>query len=306
VTLDGSDNPVIAWLERVSGDFVLYVSRWDGNDWVRFGTNSLIVTPGNYAFGVKVVVDPDDNPVVAWYEKETSGDGDIYVKRWDGAAWEQLGTGPLDVDPAADAGWPSLALLSTGEPVVAWHEQEVAADQKDIRVKFYDGAAWQQYDNAPLDMNPAVNTQGPALAIDPSDRPVVAWSEAHDSTETHLYVVRREGNQWQPLGTGALNVYSAPTLAQGVSLAIGPDGTPFVSWMEGQAGPEWNASIYMKRFDGDQWIQVGTEVEAAPEREADQSSIAVDSLGYPLVVLRQETGSWPTTAELLVQHQNQL
>ncbi len=62
----------------------------------------------------------DGIPVIA-YSASDGTFNNISVKRWTGSSWVQLG-GFLDVNTKGNANDPSLALDSSGNPVVAWEE----------------------------------------------------------------------------------------------------------------------------------------------------------------------------------------
>jgi hypothetical protein len=72
-----------------------------------------------------VAVAPDGRPYVAW-EDDSSGDYEIYVRRWNGSIWEEVGSGSASGGGISDNdgnSWcPSLAVAPDGRPYVAWHD----------------------------------------------------------------------------------------------------------------------------------------------------------------------------------------
>ena len=67
-----------------------------------------------------LALDNSGNPVVSWHEYDGTS-FNIYVKRWNGSSWVKLGTF-LDANTNQNALEPSLALDSSGNPVVSWFE----------------------------------------------------------------------------------------------------------------------------------------------------------------------------------------
>jgi hypothetical protein len=87
---------------------------------------ALNVSPTVNASGILLSLDPAGNPVAAWNES-----GSLYVKRWNGAAWESLGG---DVAPGCIPGLPSnissldqLAVGSGGVVAVVWEASDNTA-----------------------------------------------------------------------------------------------------------------------------------------------------------------------------------
>jgi hypothetical protein len=70
-------------------------------------------------------IDAFGNPVVAWCD-DTSGNRGIYVLRWNGSAWVEVGTGSASgggiSNNVGDSSWPSLALDASGYPIVVWND----------------------------------------------------------------------------------------------------------------------------------------------------------------------------------------
>jgi hypothetical protein len=94
--------------------------RWNGSSWATLGSpiNSY---PGATESAVAALqLDAQRKLVVLIGEPETSGGPPVYsVRQWDGGAWTSVGS-PLRVNPgSAQQGVTSLALDSTGQPMLA-------------------------------------------------------------------------------------------------------------------------------------------------------------------------------------------
>jgi hypothetical protein len=140
----GSDgNPIVAWCDDSDpdGDPDIYIRRWNGTGWVEIGTGSAsgsgisgsIMPIASYT--PALALGSDGNPIVAW--EENVANSEIYVKRWDGSFWFEIGTGSAsgrgisDNDGYSNA--PSIILGSDGNPIVAW--QDGTSGDTEIYVK---------------------------------------------------------------------------------------------------------------------------------------------------------------------------
>ncbi len=127
--------------------------------------------------------------------------------------------------------------------------------------------------------NPEAKGLQPAVALDKSGNPVVAWrSEA--TMVRPVRVARWTGSEWQRLG-GDLN-QSATLPARRPRLVIDDMDRPIVVWEETDG--ETPGAIYAKRFDGENWVllggeSVGTSADGRPEVELNES-------GSPVVAYR--------------------
>lgn len=186
VALDGDGNPMVAWeYYQEANNPEVYLLRWDGADWVplggSFGMGGISVTPGSVSTRISIAVDGAGYPVVAWYEY-SSGPAEIYLRRWNGSAWIELGGSASGAGLSNTAGWsysPSVAIDALGNPVVAWSEQ--TSGNYEIYLRRWDGAAWREMDGSASGGGLSGSIEGsaiPVLAADPDGDLFVAWDEA--------------------------------------------------------------------------------------------------------------------------------
>ncbi len=127
----------------------------------------------------------------------------------------------------------------------------------------------------------------PAVAVDPSGQPVVAWQES-PTTSYDIYVKRwsKNFNRWESLGSKLDN--SSLQNAIEPDIAVDQLGNPVVVWSE-FAGSSYN--IFVKRWASGccsgSWQKVGDVVDNVPSALADQPAIAVSGNGSPFVVWRE-------------------
>lgn len=193
--------PVVAWLADRSGTYRVYVRRWDGTTWAEMGSGSA--SDGGISNNVgdwqnpALAIGPDGMPVVAWAGGSNISDGDIYVRRWDGTTWAEIGAGSasgggISHDPF-DSQNPSLAIGPDGIPVVAWAKYGRNGAYAEVYVRRWDGAAWAEMDAGSATGGGISNTKmdswRPSLAIGPVGAPVVTWFD--NSSDKYQIYVRR-------------------------------------------------------------------------------------------------------------------
>jgi len=128
VTLDGNDIPVVAWCQETNAQRKIWAKQLVSDAWVDIGSGSA-VTAGisgttGWAMAHDLVTDYQGKPVVAWQD-DTSGNFEIYVRRFDGGSWNELGAGSATVGGISNSGAtsenPALASLPY-TTCVAWQE----------------------------------------------------------------------------------------------------------------------------------------------------------------------------------------
>jgi len=120
--VDSAGNPIVAWTTSAPE---VYLLRWTGSLWEELDGSASGggVTRSNRHVGrYSLTVDPLDRPVIAW-EDSSSGQTQIYLRRWSGAHWEEVqgsaSDGGVSTSSAAALA-PSVAARG-GRLCVAWH-----------------------------------------------------------------------------------------------------------------------------------------------------------------------------------------
>ena len=135
---------------------------------------------GTYLAAPRLALNRDSRPTMAWLE-DRGGRDTLFASRWTGSRWEALG-GALS---AGFASSPSLTLDHAGQPVIAWIEE-----RREVGVVYlarWSGRVWQVM--GPLNRDAAHDARSPAVAVDTSGSPVVAWRE--DVGGTYRIELRR-------------------------------------------------------------------------------------------------------------------
>jgi hypothetical protein len=217
-------------------------------------------------------------PYVAWHEASASANR-IYVKHWNGSAWVQDGSSPLNVDMTREATVPRIAFAGS-VPYVAWQEASATAAQ--IYVKHWTGATWVQDVAGSLNVDTSKNAAAPAIAIT-GTTPYVAWEEQGTSAK-QIFVRQWSGTSWAQLG-GSLSTNTGLDATR-ASIALASN-TPYVTWEQLIAGG--THTLQVKHWTGSAWLQDGAILNVNVAADAREPMIASTN-GVPYVTWRETLG----------------
>ncbi len=279
-------NTTVAFTEPFTGagETKIRVKRWNGSDWTNVG-DPLRISDGT-ASHPSLALDDTGNPVVAWFDTSLDGNSATYIQRFDGTTWVPVGTGQVDV------GLPSLALDSSGNPVIAWIAPSDTEEGPVVRVRRFNGTDWVNVGTGVLDSgsgDPRRVSYAPSLVLDSADKPVVSWTEItfpNSEVVTNTHVQRFNGSSWTTVGTELLN-WSQGNLGFSASLALDNLDNPVVAY---SARPADATKILVKRFDGVDWVNVGSGELGA----GFHPSLVINSSGNPVV-------AWDDTFNVYIQ-----
>lgn len=285
LALDAAEFPVLASVERdpVTNVGLVTLRRFAGA-W------QLLAPPlgggVNSASDVAVVVDPSNNPIVAW----TEGDGarsNVYLARLNMARrqWEPIGASNLPLNFAANsrANWPTLAVHPSGLLVLAWVE-----DDRPV-AKTFTGTEWRAL---PAGIGPNGRTTGrPRMAMGPDGFAVLAWLDADAGGAVRA--ARSGISSWTALGTPQLGpAPPADPVPTTLALAVDSNNRPLIGWAQG-TGDAY--ATYARRWDGSAW----QPFDGAPSNAVRLGAFAlgVNSSNQPVIAVTE-----PGAGDHLVRH----
>jgi hypothetical protein len=305
----GSPDLVASFLANGSS---VYLLRWDGAAWNGLGGSA---TGGGLTYGAHpqgrpgLALDPAGRPIVSW--ATWSEAGAPRVTRWTGAAWDGLGgsnaaPGVSATDGEIPFGAQALAVDSLGTPVVAWlddMDRPGTSQGWPIYLRQWSGTAWSELGAWPygsgLSDTPRTSRM-PALAMDASGVPAVAWLERTEAGPEQVYLKQWNSAAWTGLGGSASGDGLNPPGRLndgGLEVEIDGSGRPIVAWSD-------TASVRVRQWDGSAWVGLaGSDTGVAAGREPGLSVRASDGAvfltwvgtdaGTPQVYLRQwDGGAW--------------
>ncbi len=227
----------------------------------------------------------------------------IFVKRWNGSAWEWITAMPGYVAPlnrhvSHNAINPSLAITqdTSFSPYVAWEEDNGLGNHQ-IYVSFWKGSEWEEMKES-LNMSIAMMAQEPSIAVtkEAPSIPYVVWREhKNEANAEQIYVKRWNsgGAYWELLpGTGPDQCLNRSNTTNAFNPCIGIiNNTPYVAWVEGDP-PNTDINIYVSYWDESgtpAWEPLGRGLKNGAQLAA-HPSIVLDNQGVPYVAWQEEDG----------------
>lgn len=276
IAVDASARPVVAWIEAGAG----HVARWDGTTW------SALASPGAGS-AVALAAAPDGDPVVAVFGavaavRRLAGDawqavgsdmpitdervGEPALAVGDAVAigWIDAGLRLRVYRSAAGSSWTAIAPIALAAPPRGSSHLSLAARGGTIAAAWDAWAgsfgvvaaqvtgsatAWTALGHA-LDVDVADDAIGPAIAIDATGAPIVAWTERISANQRGI--VARYTGRWTIVG-GATFLADPGAAPSRVQLALADGQAPVVGWTAG-------GTVGVARFNGPAVAAVGRAV----------------------------------------------
>ena len=185
-----------------------YVAKWDGTSWTELGTGTAALNPNSKINCL--YIDSSDNIYAAGAFTDSASfiGGNVYVAKWDGTSWSELGAGVLHQDFSYNTQIGVIVGDAGGNLYVTGR---MADDSGFGYIAKWDGVSWSEVGTGihSLKANNGIRT----LLID-KDGDLCAAGSFTDgssySTGNH-YVAKWDGTSWSHLGSGGFtdNIYSS-------------------------------------------------------------------------------------------------
>ncbi len=230
---------------------------------------------------ISLAFSPDGTPYVAY--RAINASQQATVMKYSGDAWVTVGNGGF----SAGAIWsPSLAFAPDGTPYVAYTDH--SNGQKATVMKYSDGA-WVTVGNAGFNSSGGMILHT-FLTIAADGTPYVSYMERNLNewgNANATSVMKYSTGAWVPVG----KVGATVELATYVSLAIAPDGTPYMAY--NKAG-----ILAAVKYSGDAWVTVGKTGLASATGSYTSLAFAPD--GSPHLVYQDSGNGSKSTVMKLV------
>lgn len=285
---DSTGRLVVAWLEytSASGATNVYVHRkGETTNTLLEGPLSALPGSDSWVQEVQVTVDHSDRPVVVWTERD-SGEFQVFARRWNGAAWETMGSFSNPI-VGADAKDLTIATGKTDTPAVAWTEVD-SSQRPRVFVYRWDGTKWDPVASSIGARTAVATVLYPSLAIDGQNRPVVSVTEQSSDTSfrEEAVVWRLNGSNWEQVGLGVRPAAaSATAYVNRTSLAVDPEGNPALAFEVTTPGTTATTDVYFVRFGANGWATP----QLVDSTNATWPSLSFDADGLPWVTWENGT-----------------
>lgn len=205
------DTPYVAWEEIIQGaDSEIYARRLSAGNWVEIGPNGasgggISNNTGDSALPSLVVTDSEE-VIVAWGDS-SAGDTEIYVRRFSGSAWSEVGSGSASgggiSNNSGASRHASLALDSGGTIYLVWSDD--SSGNFEVYGRRWTGV-WGEIGAGSASgggiSQTARHSHAPVLTVDAAGRPAVVWYQVTES-DTEIFLRRWSGSVWDELGGSA-------------------------------------------------------------------------------------------------------
>jgi hypothetical protein len=293
---------------------------WELPTWQRLGETATPVWYGALLHDLVASIEGPAFPFTTW-------DGQLGVRRWDGAQWVDLGGSPQR-HPDSRVWRHGLTTDAAGAPIVVWNEVSGSGHGR-IYASRWDGAAWvplgerlnadepsrfivangagepvvawwacdpachqhvMAWDGAAWVQLGDARPSDPTrsgLALDAAGRPHVLVEEDDDGAK--LFVERWDGVAWQRLGEAFNSTVDADP--HDCAIAIGQDGNPIVLWDERLLGVDMQWATRAKRWDGATWVELGGSLAVDAGSFSGLPALAIDEAGHAIAAWYEEPSS---------------
>ncbi len=173
--------PYVMWNEWTGVTYLNYVKVWNGTAWSLVGTGSLSRDSSHRAYAGTLLA-AGGFLYAAWTEVNASDRAQLYISRWNGTAWEDMG-GSWNVETNYRSVNPYLAA-GNGEIYVAWQEYNGTHDmditEYDLFVRRLNGTNWDLVPGT-AHTNRRVSPYRPRLVVNAAGTPYVVWNTYEQS-----------------------------------------------------------------------------------------------------------------------------
>jgi hypothetical protein len=228
--------------------------------WLPVGTPGFSNMGASYTY---TVVAPNGVPYVIYRDDINSK---AAVKKFDGTNWITVGTSGFS---AGGVSCTTMAFDNIGTPYIAYTDW--GNGYKATVLKF-DGSNWLTIGTAGFTQDAASFT---SIAIDDNGTPYIAFRDVFYNYRAS--VMKFDGVNWVYVGTPGFSSNFSFGGAGYTSLAIDASGGLYVVYSDHSN----NYKATVMKFDGSNWISVGTGVLSSGA--SNNTSIAIDSQGSPYV-----------------------
>jgi hypothetical protein len=198
----------------------------------------------------QLTFDGEGAPVVVWNEEFTQGVGRIFVRRWDGGAWRELG--PSSPEMSTELVSSDAIALERGPAGQLWMRWWERDPQRNFitHLATWDGASWQRVWSSPV----GERSLG-RLRVGPSNQPVGLFAGR---------VKRFRDGHWEDLGSppvpaggGAAAIYSL------AGLMVDAHDRPLLAEATAATAEVSGGTMRLSRWDSGAWQVLG-ELPASP------------------------------------------
>ena len=269
------------------------VFSFNGTDWSQMGADIEGAAAFDHA-GWDVALSKDGGILAVGVPGNDAGGGQaghIRVYRWNGNAWQQLGQDLVGEAPVDESG-KSVSLSNNGTILAIGARRNDAGNQRNdtghVRVWRINSSnnRWVRM-GGDIDGEGAGDESGWASALN-GDGTIVAvgayLNNGNGNAAGHVRVYRFDNGAWVQMGQDLDG--ASPNAQLGYAVALSTDGMTVAIGAHFQNTPAGSragaASVY--RFEGNSWVQVGSDIQGRVGGDIFGGSVALSSDGEWIIV----------------------
>ncbi|NVJ07779.1 Ig-like domain-containing protein [Myxococcus sp. AM001] len=197
------------------------------------------------------VLDREGRPVVAFVDSDYSFRHGVYVMRWTGGAWEQLG-GVLGTSLAESViNACSLQISSEGEITVAWSVESVDG-VPGVHVHRWSGSGWAPIGTPITPFYAAAKFTSFKLAMDPLGEPWLVIHEFAAGVTSAIRTWRWDGERWVMADNNLL--FNSSRNLSSLIFVMSSTGRFVLAWAL-QNGGDGAVELGARRWAGTYWVE---------------------------------------------------
>ncbi|MDD1749680.1 MAG: hypothetical protein LUO89_07370, partial [Methanothrix sp.] len=201
---DGSGGAFITWTDARGINYDIYAQRVNANGdtlWTKDGV--VICAATAMQRNPAIISDSAGGAIIAWEDRRSGTDWDIYAQRVDGSGVVQwTADGVVVVSTTDDQTIPVLVSDGGGGAIIAWSDFRTGTNA-DIYAQRINSSGVRQWGTNGKGIVTLSGSQGsPAITIDGSGGAIIAWDDGRNGN-TDIYGQRIDGSgngQWNPGG----------------------------------------------------------------------------------------------------------
>ena len=285
VAPDGAGGAIVAWQDRRSGTYDIYVQRVNAMGVAQWTANGVAVctSPDNQD-QARVVSDGAGGAIVAWRDLRGGIYNDIYAQRINSAGAVQWAANGVGVCTATqDQTSPAIVPDGAGGAVVTWQDARSGVNY-DIYAQRVNASGAVQWAANGIALCTATNLQmNPVIASDGAGGAIVAWQDVRNGISFDIYSQRVNAAgtvQWTANG---VLVCAAGSEQSACTIASDGAGGAIMSWQDARNGS--NYDVYAQRVNASgspQWTTDGVALGAGANDQINPQVIS-DGVGGAIV-----------------------
>ena len=260
---DGSGGAIITWEDKRSGTYDIYAQRVDSSGAPQWAADGVaICTASDWQRDPAIVSDGSGGAIIAWEDRRSGTDWDIYAQRVDSSGTTQWIADGVAICTASEyQADPAIVSDVSGGAVITWRDRRSGTNY-DIYAQRVDSAGTLLWADNGVAICTATSSQVyPAMVSDGSGGAIIAWEDYRSGTDWDIYAQRVDSMgtpQWTADGVAictALDHQRYPAIVRDGS------GGAIIAWTDERSGTY--TDIYAQRVDSSgttQWIADGVAV----------------------------------------------